>query len=197
MPAGAPDLSFDPDALREKYARERDRRLRRDGIDQYVEIAGQFAWFADDPWADADFTREPIADNVDVAIVGAGFGGLLTGARLRELGVENVRLIDKAADVGGTWYSTATPASRATASRTSTCSCSRRPATSRPRSTPRALRFSPIAVASPNTTICTATRVCRPRFTKSVGTLLTPAGLSPPTAATRSGPGSCRWPTAI
>ena len=104
MPAGAPDLSFDPDALREKYARERDRRLRPDGIDQYVEIAGQFASFADDPWADADFTREPIADNVDVAIVGAGFGGLLTGARLRELGVENVRLIDKAADVGGTWY---------------------------------------------------------------------------------------------
>jgi cation diffusion facilitator CzcD-associated flavoprotein CzcO len=104
MPAGGQDLSFDPDALRERYARERDRRLRRDGIDQYVEIAGQFAWFADDPWADADFTREPIADNVDVAIVGAGFGGLLTGARLRELGVENVRLIDKAADVGGTWY---------------------------------------------------------------------------------------------
>ena len=104
MPAGAQDPSFDPDALREHYARERNRRLRPDGIDQYVEIAGQFASFADDPWADADFTREPIADNVDVAIVGAGFGGLLTGARLRELGVENVRLIDKAADVGGTWY---------------------------------------------------------------------------------------------
>ena len=104
MPAGAQDPSFDPDALRERYARERNRRLRPDGIDQYVEIAGQFASFADDPWADADFTREPIADNVDVAIVGAGFGGLLTGARLRELGVENVRLIDKAADVGGTWY---------------------------------------------------------------------------------------------
>jgi cation diffusion facilitator CzcD-associated flavoprotein CzcO len=104
MPVGAQDPSFDPDALRERYARERNRRLRPDGIDQYVEIAGQFASFADDPWADADFTREPIADNVDVAIVGAGFGGLLTGARLRELGVESVRLIDKAADVGGTWY---------------------------------------------------------------------------------------------
>src|SRR5271167_5082134 len=104
MPAGAQDPSFDPDALRERYARERNRRLRPDGIDQYVEIAGQFASFADDPWADADFTREPIADNVDVAIIGAGFGGLLTGARLRELGVESVRLIDRAADVGGTWY---------------------------------------------------------------------------------------------
>ena len=104
MPAGSQDLSFDPDALREKYARERDLRLRPDGIDQYVEIAGQFASFGDDPWADPDFTREPIADDVDVAIVGAGFGGLLTAARLRELGVDNLRLIDKAADVGGTWY---------------------------------------------------------------------------------------------
>jgi cation diffusion facilitator CzcD-associated flavoprotein CzcO len=104
MPAGADDLPFDPDALRERYAAERNRRLRPDGIDQYVQIAGEFAWYEDDPWADPHFTREPKADEVDVAIVGAGFGGLLTGARLRELGVESVRLIDKAADVGGTWY---------------------------------------------------------------------------------------------
>ena len=104
MPVGAEDLPFDPDALREKYARERERRLRPDGIDQYVETAGQFAWYADDPWADPHFAREPNTDEVDVAIVGAGFGGLVTGARLRELGVEGVRLIDKAAGVGGTWY---------------------------------------------------------------------------------------------
>lgn len=100
----AEDLPFDVDALRARYALERDSRLRPDGIDQYVEITGQFASFAHDPWADPHFTREPITDDVDVAIVGAGFGGLLTGARLRELGVENIRLIDKAADVGGTWY---------------------------------------------------------------------------------------------
>ncbi|MBV9514883.1 MAG: NAD(P)/FAD-dependent oxidoreductase [Mycobacteriaceae bacterium] len=104
MPARGQHLPFDADALREKYARERDRRLRPDGIDQYVETAGQFARFADDPWAEPHFTREPKSDSVDVAIVGAGFGGLLTGARLRELGVKSLRLIDKAADVGGTWY---------------------------------------------------------------------------------------------
>jgi cation diffusion facilitator CzcD-associated flavoprotein CzcO len=98
------DLGFDPDALREKYAQERERRLRSDGLAQYVEIAGPFAAFAEDPWADPHFTRDPITDEVDVAMVGAGFGGLLTGARLRELGVKSVRLIDKAADVGGTWY---------------------------------------------------------------------------------------------
>ncbi|HET9875526.1 MAG TPA: NAD(P)/FAD-dependent oxidoreductase [Mycobacterium sp.] len=97
-------VTFDPDALRQRYAQERARRLRSDGIGQYVEIAGRFGAFGEDPWADPDFTREPLTDAVDVAIVGAGFGGLLTGARLRELGVSSLRLIDKAADVGGTWY---------------------------------------------------------------------------------------------
>ncbi|MBY0288778.1 MAG: NAD(P)/FAD-dependent oxidoreductase [Mycobacteriaceae bacterium] len=99
-----PGVEFDVDALRQKYAQERDRRLRPDGIEQYVEIAGAFAAFATDPWSDQDFTRDPLSDEVDVAIIGAGFGGLLTGARLRELGVQSIRLIDKAADVGGTWY---------------------------------------------------------------------------------------------
>ena len=97
-------LGFDPAALRAKYALERARRLRADGLSQYVEVAGAFRHFADDPWADTTLERDPFIDEVDVAIVGAGFGGLLTGARLRELGVQRLRLIDKAADVGGTWY---------------------------------------------------------------------------------------------
>ncbi|MFV8318488.1 flavin-containing monooxygenase [Mycobacterium sp. 23] len=101
---GTVGRTFDVEALRQKYAQERNRRLRPDGIAQYVEIAGEFARFAADPWADDDFTREPVTDEVDVAIVGAGFGGLLTGVRLRQLGVESIRLIDRAADVGGTWY---------------------------------------------------------------------------------------------
>src|ERR1700759_996476 len=96
--------TFNPDALRTKYAEERQRRLRSDGISQYVEITGAFSKFGDDPWADPDFSRDPITDSVDVAVVGAGFGGRLIGARCKQLGVENVRLIDKAADVGGTWY---------------------------------------------------------------------------------------------
>ena len=99
-----PGVEFDVDALRQKFAQERDRRLRPDGIAQYVEISGVFADFANDPWSDQEFTRESLTDDVDVAIIGAGFGGLLTVARLRELGVQSIRLIDKAADVGGTWY---------------------------------------------------------------------------------------------
>jgi cation diffusion facilitator CzcD-associated flavoprotein CzcO len=97
-------LGFDPAALRARYAEERARRLRPDGLSQYVEVAGSFGHYADDPWVEQRLERAPIIDTVDVAIVGAGFGGLLTGARLRELGVQRLRLIDKAADVGGTWY---------------------------------------------------------------------------------------------
>ena len=33
-------LNFDPDALREKYRRERDKRVRTDGNAQYVEVTG-------------------------------------------------------------------------------------------------------------------------------------------------------------
>ena len=53
--AEAEELGFDPDALREKYRQERDKRLRDDGNEQYVEVKGQFAHFLDDPYGDPDF----------------------------------------------------------------------------------------------------------------------------------------------
>jgi cyclohexanone monooxygenase len=98
------DLGFDPDALRAKYREERDRRLRADGNDQYVEVEGDFARFVDDPYVEPGFTREPLADEVQVIVIGGGFGGLLAGARLREAGVEDLRVIEKGGDFGGTWY---------------------------------------------------------------------------------------------
>jgi cyclohexanone monooxygenase len=98
------ELGFDPDALREKYREEREKRLRPDGNAQYVETAGAFAHFEDDPHADPGFAREALSDEVDVALIGGGFGGLLAGARLRELGVADLRAIEKGADFGGTWY---------------------------------------------------------------------------------------------
>jgi hypothetical protein len=66
---------FDVDTLRRKYAEERERRLRPDGIAQYVEIAGPFARFAEDPWADGQFERAPLTDEVDVAVVGPASAG--------------------------------------------------------------------------------------------------------------------------
>ncbi|HKM99272.1 MAG TPA: NAD(P)/FAD-dependent oxidoreductase [Candidatus Binataceae bacterium] len=97
-------LDFDPDALRARYREERDKRLRSDGNAQYVEVKGDFSRYVDDPYVDPGFTREPLTDTVDVLIIGGGFGGLLAGARLREAGVQDIRIIEKGGDFGGTWY---------------------------------------------------------------------------------------------
>ena len=100
----ATQLAFDPDKLRQRYREERDRRLREDGNEQYVEVNGEFAHFLDDPYAKPGFEREALTDEVEVLIIGGGFGGLLAGARLRQAGVEDIRIIDPASDFGGTWY---------------------------------------------------------------------------------------------
>src|SRR5579863_8707375 len=101
---GDKQLGFDPDALREKYRQERDKRVRQDGNEQYVEVKGDFSRYIDDPYVDPGFTREPIEEDVEIVIIGGGFGGLLAGARLREGGFQDIRIIEKAGDFGGTWY---------------------------------------------------------------------------------------------
>src|SRR5882757_6756781 len=98
------DVTFDPDALRDKYREERDKRIRPDANEQYVEVKADFSRYVDDPYVEPGFTREPVDRTVDVAIVGGGFGGLLMGGRLREAGFDDILLIEKAGDVGGTWY---------------------------------------------------------------------------------------------
>lgn len=100
----AEELGFDPKALRAKYREERDKRLRADGNDQYVEMAGKFAHYLDDPYIERPIEREPLSDEVEVLVIGGGFGGLLAGARLRDAGVDDVRLVEKGAEFGGTWY---------------------------------------------------------------------------------------------
>jgi hypothetical protein len=162
-------LGFDPDALREKYADERDRRLRPDGIWQYVQVVGTFARFGDEPWAKPDFTRDPVNDEIDVAIVGAGFGGLLTGARLRERGVRNLRLIDKAADVGGTWYWNRYPGIACDVESLIYMPLLEELGYMPTESTPGVRKSSRIGNGSPNATTCIATHAFRPKFTKSVG----------------------------
>ena len=97
-------LPFDPDALRAKYREERDKRLRVDGNEQYRELAGDLAHYLEDPDGDPEFTRDPMVDDVDVIIVGGGFSGLLAGARLREAGLDRIRIVESGGDFGGTWY---------------------------------------------------------------------------------------------
>ena len=103
-PISATSLDFDPDALREKYRVERDKRIREDGNDQYQEMTGEFSHYVEDPYIDEPIEREPLTGQVEVVIIGGGFGGLITGARLRESGVESIRIIEQGGDFGGTWY---------------------------------------------------------------------------------------------
>lgn len=101
---GQEELGFDPASLKKKYLAERDKRLRTDGNEQYREIKGDFAHYLDDPYVEPGFTRAPLTDEVEVVVIGGGFGGLLAGARLREAGVKDLRMIEKGGDYGGTWY---------------------------------------------------------------------------------------------
>jgi cation diffusion facilitator CzcD-associated flavoprotein CzcO len=98
------ELGFDPDALREKYRTERDKRLRTDANEQYQEMKEEYAAFLSDPYIAHPTSRLPLTDEVEIAIIGGGFGGLIAGARLKELGFEDIRLIEKGGDFGGTWY---------------------------------------------------------------------------------------------
>ncbi len=98
------ELDFDPEALREKYRHERDKRIRKDGMRQFQEPEGDFSKYIDDPYVEPGFTRAPLADEVEVVVIGGGFGGLLAGARLRQAGVKDIRIIERAGDFGGTWY---------------------------------------------------------------------------------------------
>ncbi|MDX2238019.1 MAG: NAD(P)/FAD-dependent oxidoreductase [Hyphomonadaceae bacterium] len=95
--------TIDKAALRAKYAAERDKRLRADGNDQYLRIAGQLSHYLDDPYTPVT-PRAPKTDHVTFAFIGGGFAGLVTGARLKEAGIDDVRIIEKGGDFGGTWY---------------------------------------------------------------------------------------------
>jgi len=95
------------DDIKRRFAEERDLRLayHPEGTEQFTsDLTGSLAKYAIDPYADRREEREPINDTVEVLFIGGGFSALLTSARLRERGVESIRIVERGADVGGTWY---------------------------------------------------------------------------------------------
>ena len=86
---------FDPEAVRAKYRAERDKRvvkgraairdLTRDEV---------FAKYRADPFTPVT-PRDPVVEDVDVAIIGAGMAGVVAGAQLRKAGLDRIRLIDQ------------------------------------------------------------------------------------------------------
>lgn len=100
----ADEDDFDRDALRAKYLEERDKRLvpgRSDIVD--VRHDRRFARYLTDPFTPM-VDREPITEELDVVIVGGGIAGLLAAVELRKVGIEDLRIVDQAGGIGGTWY---------------------------------------------------------------------------------------------
>ena len=106
----ADELGFDFVSIRDKYREERDKRLRRDGNEQYQEIAGDFAHYDDDPYVAEKDGRAARTDEVDVLIIGGGFagGGAATAAAA---GAPPLVSIGSAAALPPTLPSAWTPAS--------------------------------------------------------------------------------------
>ena len=98
------DKKLSLEEAREKYRIEREKRLRADGIRQYKELKGDYEEFDRDPYVEPGFTRDAVVEDVDVVIVGGGFGGMIEAANLTKAGITNFRIIEKAGDFGGTWY---------------------------------------------------------------------------------------------
>ena len=48
---------IDVEALRARYRAERDKRLRAEGNEQYVEVKGDFTRYLDDPYVQPGFNR--------------------------------------------------------------------------------------------------------------------------------------------
>ncbi len=97
--------SIDTEALRAKYNLERDKRLRPDGGTQYMAPVGSHdRYITHDPSVAQVEEREALTDEVEVAVLGGGWTGLLTSARLSEAGIRDVRIIEDGSDFGGTWY---------------------------------------------------------------------------------------------
>jgi cyclohexanone monooxygenase len=91
-------------ALRRKYAAERNKRLRKEGNEQYIEASGQWATaYEVDPYTPVA-ARLPITGEIDVVILGGGYCGMMAAIQLRKAGLHNFYNVDHGGDFGGTWY---------------------------------------------------------------------------------------------
>jgi cation diffusion facilitator CzcD-associated flavoprotein CzcO len=99
-----PADEVDIPALKAKYRRERDKRLRKEAGEQYVRPVGEFAGIYErDPHMPV-MPREAISEALDVVILGGGWTGLMAGYHLRQAGVADFRHIEHGGDFGGVWY---------------------------------------------------------------------------------------------
>lgn len=97
------DIDFDPQQLRERFEEDKQKRLRRDTLEQFQGLEDVLELDDADPFTPF-ISREPVTEELDALVLGGGFGGLTTGAYLTQNEVTNFRIIDNGGDFGGTWY---------------------------------------------------------------------------------------------
>ncbi len=92
--------------FREKYAAERDKRLPNTGTDTFkaIDFEGEFSAYDADPHAPGPRTVPAQTADLDMLVIGAGFMGISAGIELKKVGVTDFKILDVAADFGGTWY---------------------------------------------------------------------------------------------
>ncbi|KAI8635410.1 FAD/NAD(P)-binding domain-containing protein [Xylariaceae sp. FL1651] len=101
--------------IQEKYTVEAQKRVKPEGLAQFQELADsdhdRLRHLVDDIWADhaaLDAQPSPLSpgDCPKFLIAGAGIGGVVSAVRLIQQGfaADQIRLIDTAGGVGGTWY---------------------------------------------------------------------------------------------
>jgi cyclohexanone monooxygenase len=90
--------------MREKYLKERDRRVKQEHNDQYIETSGKWAGIYEvDPYNPVK-PRAALKGERDVVILGAGYCGMMVAVQLKKAGLKSFYNIDHAGDFGGTWY---------------------------------------------------------------------------------------------
>lgn len=95
---------IDIPALKKKYELERNRRIRTEGQQQYVQPKAEFAEaYEGDPYTPLT-PRDAICEEIEIAILGGGWSGIMAGVQLRKAGIDGFRVIDHAGDFGGVWY---------------------------------------------------------------------------------------------
>ncbi len=100
LPEVPPGAAFNA----EEQAKYRDFKEARRGAAEYIGLEGEFAKYLEDVYSDAPVERDPLSDECEIVVVGAGFAGLLLWYRLKGAGFQDVRFCEKGGDVGGTWY---------------------------------------------------------------------------------------------
>ncbi len=96
--------TVDIPAIRARYYAERDKRLSESGEEQYFRpTGGAVEDYVRDPHMPV-IPRDPLSDETEVVVLGAGWGGVLASYHLAKQGISDFRIVDTAGDFGGVWY---------------------------------------------------------------------------------------------